>query len=60
MVDELICKQVDFKEVEKKLFDWAKNREALEFIFRGYKENEVKEMLFPEQAQTHDDKGGRS
>ncbi|MGB3974972.1 MAG: hypothetical protein WBM02_07625 [bacterium] len=60
LVDELICKQVDFKEVEKKLFDWAKNREALEFIFRGYKENEVKEMLFPEQAQTHDDKGGRS
>lgn len=60
LVDELICKQVDFKEVEKKLFDWAKNREALEFIFRGYKENEVKEMFFPEQAQARDDKGGRS
>lgn len=60
LVDELICRQVDFKKVEKKLFDLAQNREALEFLFRGYKENEVKEMFFPDRAQTRDDKGRRS
>jgi hypothetical protein len=60
LIDALIFKQADFENVEKRLFDLAGNRDALEFLFRGYKLNEITEICVSGRKQTRGIGGERS
>lgn len=60
LIDALIFEQAGFKTVEKKLFDMAGNRQALEFLFRGYKLNEITEMCVSSRKHTRGIGGERS
>lgn len=52
MIDEIFFKNKELNEVEKKLFKQSKNIEALDLILRGYKLDEVPELISLKAAST--------
>jgi hypothetical protein len=60
LIHELIFQDKPFNATEKKLFQLAENKEALTFILRGYKQNEVATMFSDCKKETIIGKGDQS
>ncbi len=60
LIDEMVFQNKSLQATEKKLFQLSENSDALMFILRGYKQNEVVEMFADIKTSRSTGKGAQS